>query len=191
MAATRVDPARLAVAAQAMRAATAKRTQSPHDDSERAATDTPGPSLKSRALRYLAAREHSRAELSRKLQPHVRDADELKAVLDELEHKDLLSEARLAQAVVRTGATRFGDARLKANLRAKGLDGEQIHQAMASLSADELARARAVWQKKFGTLGADAKTRAKQMRFLASRGFSQATILRVIKGDDDDLGGDF
>ena len=201
MAATKVDPARLAAAAEALRAVApagltprVERGEAQKMVREEGAEATPvrtGPSLKTRALRYLAAREHSRLELTRKLQPHVQDPDELQQVLDDLARKDLLSETRLAQAVVRTGATRYGDARLKANLRGKGLDAEQISEALGGLEGSELQRARGVWLKKFGEVAPDAKTRAKQVRFLASRGFSQATILRVVKGSDDDLGGDF
>ena len=205
MAATKVDPARLAAAAEALRAvAPAGLTPRVEPDEaqkmgqeegvEEGAEAAPvrsGPSLKTRALRYLAAREHSRLELTRKLQPHFQDPDELQQVLDDLARKDLLSETRLAQAVVRTGAARYGDARLKANLRGKGLDAEQISEALGGLEGSELQRARGVWLKKFGEVAVDAKARAKQVRFLASRGFSQATILRVVKGVGDDLGGDF
>jgi regulatory protein len=152
---------------------------------------TLGPSLKGRALRHLSAREHSRSELLRKLRPHAESEAELLAVLDDLQAKDLLSETRLAQAVVRTGAAKFGNARLKANLQAKGLSAEQVEDALAGLDDDELSRATQVWRKKFAVVATDPKTRAKQMRFLASRGFAQATIHRVVRGGDDDLGGDF
>ena len=60
------------------------------------------PSVKGRALRYLAQREHSRAELERKLARHVEDAPEasaaaqIAAALDELTAHGLLSEARVA-----------------------------------------------------------------------------------------------
>lgn len=194
MAQTKVDPQRLAVAAQVLRATLAGEAQpdaAPLEGSlEPMPATKPGPSLKARALRHLALREHSRAELVRKLQPHVLEGDDLHALLDDLQAKGLLCETRLAQAVVRTGAARYGDARLKANLRGKGLDAEQINDALHGLERSELQRARGVWLKKFGEVAPDAKARAKQVRFLASRGFSQTTILRVVKGVEDDLSGD-
>ena len=150
-----------------------------------------GLSLKGRALRYLAAREHSRAELMRKLGPHAPDAQTLAALLDDLQAKDLLSEERLAQSLTRVGAPRYGNARIKANLQAKGLSADLISTAMDHLETSEQARALAVWSKKFGTVAADPKERAKQMRFLAARGFSSETVYRAIKGlSDDDMGGD-
>jgi regulatory protein len=57
---------------------------------------------------------------------------------------------------------------------------------VAELRNTELARARAVWQKKFDHPPEDAAERAKQMRFLASRGFGGDTIHRVVSGGDDD-----
>jgi regulatory protein len=41
-------------------------------------------SLKGRALKLLAQREHSRLELQSKLAAHVEEGDDLNAVLDEL-----------------------------------------------------------------------------------------------------------
>lgn len=161
--------------------------------------DTPAPemgrqglSLKGRALRYLAAREHSRAELMRKLKAHAPDPQALVDLLDELQAKDLLSEERLAHSMARVGAQRYGNARIKANLQAKGLPADLVNAAIDEIEDSEHQRAYAVWSKKFGTVATEPKERARQMRFLASRGFSTDTIYRVIKGGaDDDLGGDF
>jgi regulatory protein len=71
-------------------------------------------------------------------------------------------------------------------LQAKGLDKEAVSQAVAELQASELDRARAVWQKKFGEAPEDASARAKQMRFLAARGFGADTIRRVVAGASED-----
>lgn len=141
-----------------------------------------GLSLKGRALRYLAAREHSRAQLARKLKPHASSAEALEALLDALQAKDLLSEVRLAQAVVRRGAAKFGDARLHSSLRAQGLGDEPVRLAMGELEEDEFSRAHRIWLKKFGQTTRDPAAQAKQMRFLAARGFSQETIYRVLRG---------
>ena len=151
-----------------------------------------GLSLKGRALRYLAAREHSRSELMRKLKAHAPDPQALVDLLDELQAKDLLSEERLAQSMARVGAQRYGNARIKANLQAKGLPAELVSAAINDIEDSEQLRAHAVWAKKFGAVATEPKERARQMRFLASRGFSTDTIYRVIKGGaGDDLGRDF
>lgn len=139
-----------------------------------------GLSLKGRALRYLAAREHSRAELERKLAPHEETPGQLAQVLDELAAKGFISEARVVESVINRRAGRFGAARIKHELQAKGLDAEVVSQAMNSLKDSELERAREVWRKKFDGPAADAAGRARQMRFLAARGFGAEVIRKVI-----------
>lgn len=147
---------------------------------------SPGLSLKGRALRFLAAREHSRAELMRKLAPHEETPGQLAAVLDDLTAKDFISEARVADSVVNRRASRFGAARVRHELQGKGLGADVIAGAMVQLKATELARAREVWCKKFGQSAVDAAGRAKHMRFLAARGFAGDVIRRVVSGSPDD-----
>ena len=143
-------------------------------------------SLKSRALRHLAAREHSRAELERKLRGPDTDAGELARTLDELEAKGFISAERVAESVLHRRSGRFGAARIRRELQDKGLDPETVHHAVERLQATELKRARDVWRRKFGEPAADAAGRAKQMRFLASRGFGADAIRRVVAGAGDD-----
>lgn len=144
----------------------------------------PGPSLTARALRLLSSREHSRAELERKLLPHASDVDSLAQVLDALQTKGFISEARVAESVLHRRAAKLGAARVKQELLAKGLDGVTVAAAMERLRTTELERARAVWRKKFAQPPQDATERAKQMRFLASRGFEGDVIRRVVQGVD-------
>ena len=139
-------------------------------------------SLKGRALRYLAAREHSRAELERKLKPHEETPGQLAQVLDELEAKDFISEARVVESVINRRAARFGASRIKYELQNKGLGGEAVAGALDRLKSSELERAREVWRKKFDGPALDATARAKQMRFLAARGFGGDVISRVVQG---------
>lgn len=143
-------------------------------------------SLKGRALRYLAAREHSRAELERKLAAHEETPGQLAQVLDELQAKDFISEARVVESVINRRAARFGAARIKHELQGKGLGTEVLAEAMDGLKATELERAREVWRKKFEGQSPDAAGRAKQMRFLAARGFSGDVIRRVVAQSEDD-----
>ena len=149
-------------------------------------------SVKGRALRYLAQREHSRRELERKLARHVEDtpqasaAAQIAAALDELAAKDLLSEARAAQSVLNGRGQRFGSRRLRQDLLVKGIDAELITATLQQARLTELDRARAVWGRRFGQPATDDAERARQMRFLAGRGFDGEVIRRVVRGADDD-----
>ena len=145
-----------------------------------------GLSLKGRALRYLAGREHSRAELERKLAVHEETPGQLAQVLDELQAKDFISEGRVVESVINRRAARFGASRIKYELLNKGLAAEAVADAVASLKGSELERAREIWRKKFDGPALDAAGRAKQMRFLAARGFDGDVIRRVVAQADDD-----
>ncbi len=165
-------------------------------------------SLKAKALSLIAQREQSRLELRRKLLAHIdrlaraaahapaaangsavpddspsdppdeRQVDEL---LEWLTAKDLLSAERFVETRVTARATRFGNLRIRQELAQHGLEVDE--QTDSSLKASELPRAHAVWAKRFGAPAADAAGRAKQMRFLAARGFSAETVRRVVKGE--------
>ena len=137
-------------------------------------------SLKGRALKLLAQREHSRLELLRKLSPHVQDGDDLPAILDELEKRGFISVERVVESVIRSKAGRFGTARVLHDLRSKGLDDEAVRQASEQLRGSEHARAWAVWQQRFGSPAQTPQERMKQMRFLASRGFGGDVVRKVV-----------
>ena len=141
--------------------------------------------LRERALRFLARREHARAELARKLAPYAESAEQLAALLDDLAARRLLSDERYAEMRVNARSARYGNARLAHELRTQGVADELVAEALAA-GDDELTRARAVWRRKFGAAPADAAERAKQMRFLMSRGFAGETIRRVLRGDFED-----
>jgi regulatory protein len=142
------------------------------------------PDLRARALGYLARREYSRDELQRKLQLHAEDRDALEALLDDLQRRGWLSEQRVVEQVVHARQSKFGSRRIAYELREKGITEELIDGALAGF--DELTTARTVWARKFGTLPTDAKERAKQMRFLMSRGFGGDTIRKVLQGSGED-----
>ncbi|MEY3445444.1 MAG: hypothetical protein RIR45_199 [Pseudomonadota bacterium] len=143
-------------------------------------------SLKGRALRLLSGREYSRAELERKLAGFEEDPDALAKALDELQAKDFINERRVLESVVHRRAAKLGSARIRQELQSKGLEPEAVAQAVQALRTTEMERAREIWRKKFGTPALDATQRAKQMRFLASRGFGGDTIHRVVSGGDED-----
>jgi regulatory protein len=151
-------------------------------------------SLKGRALRLLGTREHSRLELERKLARHTPEAGELARVLDELQAKGFIDARRVVESVVHRRSGKLGASRIRQELNDKGLDADLVRAAVLGLQATELERAFAVWRKKFGNKPSavvaggsdrqDATERARQMRFLATRGFSGDTIRRVVSGAD-------
>ena len=145
-------------------------------------------SLKGRALRLLAQREHSRSELQTKLARYVQEGEDLAAVLDELQAKDFINEGRVAESVVNRRAARLGTQRVLQELRRKGLDEELIRAAGRQLAGSELERARAVWRQRFSAAAETPAERVRQMRFLAARGFAADVVRRVVRGaaDDDD-----
>ncbi|MGA8515217.1 MAG: recombination regulator RecX [Burkholderiaceae bacterium] len=142
-------------------------------------------SLKGRALRALAAREHSRAELARKLASFETEPGELATLLDELCAKGFINEQRVADSLAYRRGAKLGTARVVQELKARGVEASAVLEATAALKATEWERAREVWRKKFGSNAADAD-RLKQMRFLASRGFAPEVIRRVVGGDADE-----
>ena len=150
------------------------------------------PSLKGRALRLLSQREHSRVELERKLARFEEEPGTLTQALDELQDKGFISEARVVASVLHQRAARLGTARIRQELRAKGLAPALVQDAVATLQATELERAREVWRKKFRTNAMaagpapDAAARAKQARFLLARGFSGAVVAKALRHDMDE-----
>ncbi|MBT9511623.1 MAG: recombination regulator RecX [Acidovorax sp.] len=141
-------------------------------------------SLKGRALRLLSQREHSRAELERKLAPHVQEGEDLGAVLDDLQAKDFINETRVVESVLHRRAGRMGASRIRQELQTKGLTPEAVQQAVAQLQGSELERAHEVWRRRFGEPATDATGRNKQIRFLMARGFSGDVVHRVLRGGD-------
>lgn len=145
----------------------------------------PSDDLRARALRLLARREYSREELLQRLRPHAEDEDDIVALLDQLEQRGWLSEARFAEQLAHARQGRYGSQRIAHELREKGVGDEVIEGVLAQVRQDEYAVAKEVWRKKFGTPPADVKDRARQVRFLQSRGFRLDVIFRVLEWEGD------
>ncbi len=142
--------------------------------------------LKGRALRLLGAREYSRAELERKLAPFEDEPGSLARALDELQVKGFINEQRVLESVLHRRSSKLGVQRIRQELHSKGLDPAAVLVAVEQLRASEVERAREVWRKKFGKPPADPTGRARQMRFLASRGFGGDAIRKAVSGCLDD-----
>jgi regulatory protein len=146
------------------------------------APDTPV-ELHARALRLLARREHSRAELARKLAPRALSPEALNTLLDALEQNKQLSNERYAEARAHQLARKYGAARIRQDLKAKGIDASLVAKVS---SAGDLARARAILARKYRVPATTPKERARRMRFLQSRGFSSEAIRHALSSDADD-----
>ena len=144
------------------------------------------PSVKARAVSLLAQREYSRQELTDKLTAAQASPEEVEQALAPLEAKGLVNDARVVETLVNRRSGKLGASRLRQELQAKGVSAELVAETMAGLKGSELARAQAVWQKKFGQLAATSAERNKQARFLASRGFSGDVVRQVVAGLSDD-----
>ena len=143
-------------------------------------------SLKGRALRLLSQREHSRSELERKLAAYEQAPGELAQVLNDLQARDFINEGRVIDSVMHRRSGKLGATRIKQELASKGLSGEAVTEALAGLRETEYSRALEVWRKKFDRPTTDPNDRAKQMRFLLTRGFSSDVVRKIVQGAADD-----
>jgi regulatory protein len=121
-------------------------------------------------------------------------AAEVDALLQELQAQGLLSPERFIESRVHARASRFGNRRIQAELAQHGLQLDA--QTAQALRASELERARAVWARRYAPDSSAEASKsstplqpaeiARQMRFLAARGFSPEVIRRVVKGSLDE-----
>ncbi|QWE22383.1 regulatory protein RecX [Polynucleobacter sp. AP-Jannik-300A-C4] len=163
------------------------------------------PSLKARALRLLSMREYSRkglaakleesaarmlkfqspAEDSEVLEPVIPLTTQIEAVLDDFEARGWLSDQRFAEALVRRRSERFGTRKIQDELAQAGVDSAKTIDLLRNLKETEYQRAHDLWLRKFGALAIEQKERARQYRFLASKGFSSDVVSKVVAGRPD------
>jgi len=156
------------------------------------------PSLKARALRLLSLREYSRKGLAAKLAesearwskiggeqaehtPESKSA-QIEAVLDDFEARGWLSDERFAESLVRRRSERYGMRKIADELERAGVDPKQSARLLGGLKETEFQRAYDLWTRKYGSLAQDQKERARQYRFLASKGFGSEVVAKVIAG---------
>lgn len=133
--------------------------------------------LKTRALRLLARREHSRDELARKLSPHAESPVALETLLDFLVTKKFLSNERFAEVRAHWLARKYGAVKIRQDLKAKGVENELVERISAE---GELERAQAILARKYRVPAATREERARRARFLQGRGFSGDVIRRLV-----------
>jgi len=147
----------------------------------RAATPGRVLSLKGRALRYLSQREHSRAELARKLAPHAESDEQLESLLSQLTSEGWLSDVRFAQSLIHRRSQRYGIRRIAAELATHGLEACDQSTALADLDRTEAQRATDCWARRFKQAPQSSLERSKQQRFLLQRGFTPEVIRLVLQ----------
>lgn len=141
-----------------------------------------GLALRARALRLLARREHSRAELRRKLSPHAPEGLDLDALLDDFTKRGWLSEERFVEQTVRAKSRRFGPLKIAHHLREKGIGEAGIAEALDQAKSGQAEALEAVWRSRFGRAPLDAAEKARQVRFLQGRGFALESIRKLLRG---------
>jgi regulatory protein len=139
------------------------------------------PSLKSRALRMLARREHSREELRRKLAHFVQEGDDVDAVLEDLAARGWLSDARFAEQAIRARSRRFGPLKLAQQLRNRGVAEETISAGFRAAGEEGASDIAKVWGSRFHAPPADERERGRQVRFLQGRGFPLDAALKFLR----------
>jgi regulatory protein len=140
--------------------------------------------LRRAAMDHLARREFSRRDLVRRLGRRFRDVEaaRLEAVVEALADEGLQSDVRCAESLIRIRAEKgHGPLRIRSDLREAGLEGEAVDLL---LEAEEDAwpdRLAAVAERRFGAdAPADRRDWARRARFLASRGFPEPLVVRVL-----------
>lgn len=135
--------------------------------------------LVSAALNLLSRRDMSRAEFSAKLLDAKFTQEEVEIAVAWCIEEGWLNESRYAENATRRLGAKYGNKRVVHSLRQKGLDNDAISQAISTMNESEISRARTLWLRKFGELPANANERARQVRFLQSRGFSFEVIKKI------------
>jgi len=144
-------------------------------------TDNPI-NLKAKAIDFLSRRDYSYSELYTKLKKYTDDLDAIKAVVDEMVEKKYLNEERFIENFIHSKSKKYGSLKIKHLLHNKVNNRELVNELYQQAEIDELNIAQQIWQRKFyGQVVTTANERAKQIRFMLSRGFSLDLVLKLLK----------
>ncbi|MEJ7670035.1 MAG: regulatory protein RecX [Casimicrobiaceae bacterium] len=134
------------------------------------------------AIRLLARRDYSRAELTQRLERRGVARADIDSALDDLAAAGYLSDARYAEAVVAQKSGRYGKRAIVHTLKKRGIGADEAAEAIKPLAEhDEAEDALALWRQRFGVVPANQREKARQVRFLLARGYGLATALRVLR----------
>ena len=150
--------------------------------SEAGAGRKPAASPKVLAIRLLARRDYSRAELMQRLERRGVARADIDSALDDLAAAGYLSNARYALAVVAQKSGRYGKRAIVHALKEKGIGADDVAEAIKPLAEhDEVADALALWRQRFDGVPANQREKARQVRFLLARGYGLGTALKVLR----------
>ena len=142
--------------------------------------------LKKRALYYLGKRDYSRVELGRKILAYSESLEinkaDLELVLDELEEKDWLSDDRFSEQFVLSRKRKFGARKIAHELKLRGVNELIISRVLRDIKDDEFLLANKIWEKKYNQIPITIDEKAKQIRFMQSRGIEVAIIHQILSG---------
>lgn len=143
-------------------------------------------SIRQTALNLLANREHSAAELTKKLRLKGFEASAIQQIITTLEQEGLLSNARFVENFIRYRRNKgYGPLYIQAQLIERGICQELIEQQLDIADNAWFAEIFRVWQKRFkNKMPDDYKSRAQQMRFLQYRGFTREQIESVFESTE-------
>jgi regulatory protein len=141
--------------------------------------------LRKTAMDYLARREHSEQQLTRKLTGRGFDEELVEIAVAQLVADGLLSNTRVAEAFVNSRFQRgSGPQKIRMELRERGVAPELASLSIEAFDDQWRQRVREVREKKFGAeQPGDFKERSRQMRFLQQRGFTSEQISAAFKDE--------
>jgi regulatory protein len=139
--------------------------------------------VRRRAMDLLARREHGVKELSRKLRLKGFDSEMVDEAIERLLRDNLVSDQRFSESMINSRLNRGnGPVKVRYELRNKGVAEHIIENVMDELNPDwHLSLINLIKKKYAGQLSGTPVERVKQVKFLASRGFSHDMIYSVIK----------
>jgi regulatory protein len=112
---------------------------------------------------------------------------DLESILDELEEKDWLSDDRFSEQFVLSKKRKFGARKIAHELKLRGVDESIISRALREIKDDEFLLAKKIWEKKFNQIPIKIDEKAKQIRFMQSRGVEVAIIHQILSGKSPEL----
>jgi len=134
------------------------------------------------AIRMLAGREHSCFEIQAKLKSKGHGSDDIEIVIEQLLQDKYLDDSRFVEMFVRSKTNRgAGPIKIRLELQQRSVDASLIDEYLDFNQPEWLERAKEVRCKRFGDdLPIEQANKAKQVRFLQQRGFTQQQITNVI-----------
>ena len=107
---------------------------------------------------------------------------DLELVLDELENKDWLSDNRFSEQFVLSKKRKFGALKIAHELKLRGVNKSIINRVLRDIKDDEFLLAKTIWEKKFNQIPITIDEKAKQIRFMQSRGIDVSIIHQILSG---------